>query len=405
MQRVRMSLPHFKLFGWEAEVVAVHPDFTDMGRDELLKESIPGDIKIHWVKAFNKKWTSKIGMGSIALRSLPFYKSKVNQLIKTGRYDLIYFSTTQFPVCILGAYWKRRFKIPYVVDMQDPWHSDYYKNKPKNQRPPKYWFSYRLNKYLEPFAIKSADGLISVSDRYIADLKQRYPEIAGIPAYTIPFGAFEPDIQIAAEHHAQFEHLLSEGSTNIVYAGRGGADMYKAITPLFLTLQRGLIDDPARFNRLRFYFIGTSYAPAGGGKATILPLAKSYNVQSLVVELPNRISYYHALFILQSADGLFIPGSDDAGYSASKLYPYLLLRKPVLAVFNKESPAIDILNEYGVRDVYNFNEVTSKDIIGYLHLVTDNPGAEIFYNSAAIEKYSAKNMTLMQCRLFNEITG
>ena len=92
-------------------------------------------IKIHQVKAFNKKWTSKFGLGSIALRSLWFYRKKVNQLLKKGHFDLIYFSTTQFPVCILGASWKKRFQIPYVIDMQDPWFSDYYENKPKEQRP------------------------------------------------------------------------------------------------------------------------------------------------------------------------------------------------------------------------------------------------------------------------------
>jgi hypothetical protein len=36
MQRVRMSLPYFKKSGWEAEVVAVSLEFTDMQTDELL---------------------------------------------------------------------------------------------------------------------------------------------------------------------------------------------------------------------------------------------------------------------------------------------------------------------------------------------------------------------------------
>jgi hypothetical protein len=77
----------------------------------------------------------------------------------------------------LGAYWKKKHGIPYVIDMQDPWHSDYYKNKPKAERPKKYWISYRLNKYFEPIAMKNVDGLISVSKAYIDTLKQRYPQL------------------------------------------------------------------------------------------------------------------------------------------------------------------------------------------------------------------------------------
>ena len=112
MQRVRMSLPYFNACEWEAEVVMVDERYSDMVTDELLLKSIPSAIKIHKVKAFNKKWTSKLGLGSIALRSLWFYKQKVNRLLKTGKYDLIYFSTTQFPVCVLGPYLKRNFKYP-----------------------------------------------------------------------------------------------------------------------------------------------------------------------------------------------------------------------------------------------------------------------------------------------------
>src|ERR1700761_6102280 len=154
MHRVRMSLPYFKQFGWEAEVVTVDESYSQITKDELLLQSVPPEITIHKVKALNKKVAARLGLGNIALRSLWFYRQKVNAILKEKKVDLVYFSTTQFPVCVLGAYWKRKFGIPYVIDMQDPWHSDYYKDKPKQQRPPKYWFSYRLNKYLEPKAMR-----------------------------------------------------------------------------------------------------------------------------------------------------------------------------------------------------------------------------------------------------------
>ena len=150
-----MSLPYFKQFDWEAEIVTVKSVYSDLVKDSLLIKSIPKDIKVHNVKALSKKWTSRFGLGSIALRSLWFYFTYVSKLLSSQHYDLIYFSTTQYPVCILGLYWKKRFKVPYVIDIQDPWHTDYYNNKPKSERPPKYWFSYRLNKLLEPIALKT----------------------------------------------------------------------------------------------------------------------------------------------------------------------------------------------------------------------------------------------------------
>lgn len=167
MQRIRMSLPFYCEAGWEAEVVTVDERYSDLPVDELLLQSLPADIKIHKVKALDKKWTAKLGLGSLALRSIWFYRKKVNKLLKQKHFDLVFFSTTQFPICILGSYWKRQFGVPYVIDMQDPWHSDYYLDKSKNQRPKKYWFSYRLHRYLEPIAMKHVSGLISVSKAYI----------------------------------------------------------------------------------------------------------------------------------------------------------------------------------------------------------------------------------------------
>ncbi|MBS1530098.1 MAG: glycosyltransferase, partial [Bacteroidetes bacterium] len=246
-----MSLPYFSQCGWDAEVVTIDPKYSEMPKDDLLLQSIPPGIKIHYVDAMNKGWTSKFGLGSIALRSLRFYRKKVNELLKKEHFDLIYFSTTQFPVCILGAYWKKRFGVPYVIDMQDPWHSDYYQNKPKDQRPKKYWFSYRLNKRLEPKAMRTVDGLISVSESYITTLKERYPEISHIPAETITFGAFEPDMEIAEKHKDSFPQLFDPPFVNIVYIGRGGTDMRSAITPLFMALRDGLDTHPGLFDKIR----------------------------------------------------------------------------------------------------------------------------------------------------------
>jgi hypothetical protein len=400
MQRVRMSLPYFAQNDWEAEVVMVDEAYTDIAQDPLLLKSIDQGLIIHRVKALKKNLTAKLGLGSIALRALWFYRRKVNALLTTKRYDLIYFSTTQFPVCILGAYWKKRFGVPYVIDMQDPWHSEYYQDKPKEQRPKKYWFSYRLNKYLEPVAMQAVGGLISVSDSYLADLKLRYQMIKNVPAATITFGAFAGDMQIAQANSAQFENLLAKDRINIVYVGRGGADMHKAVKPLFDALRQGLTADPEQYENIRLYFIGTSYAAKGQGVKTIWPLALQYQLERHVVEIPDRISYYHTLHVLQQADGLFVPGSDDPKYTASKIYPYLLTQRRLLAIFHPQSSAIKILREYGSAHTFDTQTVTQADVLDFLsHILAGD--RTVTYKAEAIEKYAASQMTKKQCELFN----
>ena len=410
MQRVRMSLPYFSQFDWEAEVVTVDPTFADMPKDELFVHNLPSDLVVHKVNAFSKKWTSKFGLGSIALRSYWFFRKYVNQLLKAEHFDLIYFSTTQFPLLVLGNYWKRRFNIPYVVDMQDPWYSTYYEDKPKNERPAKYWFSHRLNKSLEPKAMASVDGLIAVSQGYIDTLVQRYPRLKNIPKKVITFGAFPADFDLVKRSSDSFElsYPKQTGTINLVYVGRGGHDMKLALSILFSAFKKGLTERKQDFERLRFHFIGTSYAPQGEGIPTIAPLAVDFGLDQYVNEQTDRISFYQSIYSLINADALLIIGSDDPNYTASKIYPYILAEKPLLAFFHPQSSAAEIIRQCNAGIVVPLG-TAKEDTIAFtyaslLNIALGNSAAPTI-NWKAFESYTAAKMTKSQCELFDKIVN
>ncbi|WP_261382285.1 glycosyltransferase [Mucilaginibacter achroorhodeus] len=405
MHRVRMSLPYFKEYGWEATVVAVAPQYSEQSKDDLLEKSLPIDVPVHYVKAFDKKITAKLGLGSIAIRSLYYYYKKVNELLSRENFDLIYFSTTQFPVCVLGAVWKKKFAVPYVIDFQDPWFSTYYDDKPKSERPRKHWFSHRLNKYIEPIAVKNADGLISVSAKYIADLKARYPEVINIPTATVIFGASEIDRQIAFENQHRFPQLFDKRFRNLVYVGRGGHDMHKAINLVFEAVKQLFVTYPYYAKILKLHFIGTSYAPKGAGTLTIAPLAKQYGLSETVVEITDRVGYYEALAALDNADALFVPGSDDPAYVASKLLPFLFARKPLLAIFNSNSPAIELLTKFRIKDTYMFDKDKNieENVKNFLVSMIENANTVPDYPEDVTEAYSAKALTKKQTILFDQV--
>jgi hypothetical protein len=408
-QRIRMSLPYFKANGWQVEVITVNPKHSDINKDEFLLKSVPADIKIHQIEAFSKKWTSKFGLGSLALRSLWFYKKYVNQLLKKQHFDLIYLSTTQFPVCILGAYWKRKFNISYVIDMQDPWHSTYYEDKPKAEKPPKYWFSYRLNKYLEPIAMKKVDGIVSVSQGYVDTLKGRYKRINEIPIKVITFGAYQPDMDLVQANPTLFNQLytVDKAIFNLVYIGRGGEDMKEAVALLFSSFNQGLNENRELFSKLRIYFIGTSYAPAGKGQSSILPIAKTFALDNYVTEITDRVPFYDGINALLNSNALAIIGSNDKQYTASKLYPYILAKKPLIALFHPESSATNIIKTCKAGEVFSILDGSEENISNlkkYLELLLlEKIKVETDWNEFA--KYSAENMTKEQCELFNKVIG
>ena len=108
MQRVRMSLPYYAQYGWEAEVICVYEKYVEGFTDNNLSKTIPSNILVHRVKAWATKYTRKIGLGSLSIRSYFYFKKKGNQLLKEKKFDLVFFSTTMFHVCTLGKYWKSK---------------------------------------------------------------------------------------------------------------------------------------------------------------------------------------------------------------------------------------------------------------------------------------------------------
>lgn len=407
MHRIRHSVWYFEALGWKPTVMMVDESFVETSQDHLLLQTVPSNLELHKVKAFSTSWTRKLGLGALALRSLFFYFKLVNAIIKKNKPDLIYFSTTQFPVLVLGRYWKWRFKIPYIIDMQDPWHSDYYQDKPKHERPAKYWFSYRLNRCLEPIAMRGVDGIISVSQGYCDMLQKRYKNITPENCTVIPFGAFQKDFEIKVDSDAFFNS--SKNQINIRYIGRGGADMHTSLKIIFAAFCEGLKSNFDVFSQIRFEFIGTSYAANGKGIPSIMPLAFSFGLDEYVVEITDRMPYFEALNLLQSADILLIPGSDDPNYTASKLYPYIMAQKPILAVFSEKSSVVAILEQTNAGSFISFkSQPSQQELETYSHLLLQKwletlqklpfkPAT----NWKAFEPYTALEMTKKQVHFFD----
>ena len=384
MQRVRLVLPYLCKAGAEAVVLAIDPEQVAAPLDEWLQAGLPENVSVHRVKALGLLWGRISGLGTLGFRALRALKKAGDSLLRTGDIDLVYFSTTQFGVHILGPHWKRKYGIPFVMDYQDPWVSDYYRNHPEVPPPGgrfKYGIADWLNRRNEPRVLRECCGITSVSAAYPRQLRKRYPWLHVIDSgprpptsdprpptspsqllsTVLPFPGDCRDFdRVRQENISQRVFDPHDGKRHWVYVGRGGEDMAFAVRALFSALAalRPLTSD------IRLHFIGTSYAAAGAGRPTIEPLAAEFGLRQQVEEYPDRIPYSEALRCLLDAEALFVPGSDDPAYTASKIYPYLLTGKPLLAIFHESSSVTSLIREAGGGIVVPFGGKETTEQLG-----------------------------------------
>ncbi len=407
-----MSLPYFKQFGWDAHVLAIQPDCIEGGvKDPYLSKTVPSDIPVTYAKALPVRHTRRIGLGSLGLRSFPYLLQAGDRLLQQHKFDLVFFSSTVFTSMALGPRWKKKFGVPYVLDFQDPWLSDYYK-QPGAGSPPggrlKYGFSQFQAKRLEPKAVTQSSHIISVSPAYPKTLQQRYPALDSDRFTVLPFGAPETDFELLRS--LQIKQKIfdpNDGKRHWVYVGRGGADMALAVRSLFSGIQVARQQNPEQWQSVQLHFVGTSYAPKELAAKTVEPIAKEFGIADLVDEYPYRIPYFEALQVLADSDAILLIGSNDASYTASKLYPCVLAQKPIFALFHQQSSVLPILKACKAGNAVAFSESSQPDTllsevttqIEWLLSLPRRYQPDI--NWPAFEPYTAIEMTRKQCMVFD----
>lgn len=346
-----MLLPFFRENGWQAQVLAVSPEQVAAQAEPWLVAALPADVPVHRANALGLAWSRLPGLGTLGLRALPAMALAGDRLLAAGGFDLVYFSTTVFEVHILGPRWKRKFGVPFVMDYQDPWVNDYYAAHPEVAPPGgrlKYSLANGLHRWMEPRVLRECAGMTSVSPEYPKQLARRYPWVERMPCLVQAFPGAQRDFdRLAGTMPVPGATGIdfSDGRVHWAYVGRGGADMAKAMRGIFRSLRDHAPETLKR--RLKVHLIGTSYAPVGRGIESLAPLAAEFGLRDLVDERPGRIPYSETLAVLRKADALIVPGSDDAAYTASKIYPYLLAGRPLLAVFHENSSVVDLIGRVG----------------------------------------------------------
>ncbi|WP_187260565.1 glycosyltransferase family protein [Pontibacter beigongshangensis] len=385
VQRVRLITNYLHQFGWEPTILTVNSKFyEEETSSDLIKIANP-NIKVEYVDA---KKSSKIRLyGDIALRAFGNLKRKAIEIVKEQNIDFIWTPIPPFYTALIARSVHDATGVPYAIDYIDPWVHEF---PGSNNLFSRAKLATLVANILEPIAVKKVSVFTGVSEAYFLPVLKRNPKLKDVAFCGMPYGFDSNDYKVKPDN----TELMWDGRDEVipfVYAGAFLPNAHYFLNTLFEIISElrksGELD-----NRIRFYFVGTSYTSL----KSIQDYANENGIEDIVTENRERISYLEVLNNLSCAAGVLAIGSTEPHYTASKIFQSVLSSKPVFAVFHHLSTVVKILkdtnaDQYLVKyiDSESKEQLRKKMKNSFISFINTSKGWHPRFE--ALDQYSAKN--------------
>jgi hypothetical protein len=331
--------------------VTVDPAGYEGRLDPGLLSLVPPGLRVIRCPAWPVRWTRPLGIGDLGLRAYVPMRRACTDLLERERFDALFITIYPTYPALLGPGLKRRFGLRFVLDYQDPWvgaWGDTVGGGVDGQADWKSRATRRLAGWLEPRAVQAADAITAVSSGTFQSVVDRYGASAPADCAVLPIGGEPADFEILRHMSVNNPYFdRNDGLCHVSYVGTLlplGAETLSAVLEAVALLKGRRAD---LYARLRLHFFGTSNQTAGEPVGRVKPIAESIGVADCVSEVPVRVPYLDALRIQLDSHVLLLLGSSERHYTASKLYPALLAKRPLLAVYHEASSVVVTLNRVG----------------------------------------------------------
>jgi hypothetical protein len=174
-----------------------------------------------------------------------------------------------------------------------------------------------------------------------------------IPIRTFPIGIDYDDLSVAKEFGENYLQL-HENSIEIVYLGTITKEMMPSLEIILEAIRKFNFQDIKK--KIHFTLIGTSANIEGVDTLGINELIKEKDLENFVIHKAGRISYLDSIHTMQYANALFLIGTNEPHYTASKIFPYWISGTSIIGLFHKESEIVNLSNKIGGVKLVTYND-------------------------------------------------
>ena len=263
---------------------------------------------------------------------------------------------------------KKKLGIPWIADFRDPMH-------PSADAAPKT----SVYSLLEAFFFNNADAVIANTDAVAKLWGKRYP--GHREKIHVIWNGFDPDDAVSAAPIPQrkFKQIVHVGE---LYAGRHPG-------PILASMQRLVARGALAPDSLRLSLIG----PSSDAAIPDIDLLRQLARAGMVEYVPSQIPQDQARLVACQADALLLLQPQSGLHLPAKIFEYIRIGRPVLALVRRDSPSEHILSRCGIvhRAIYPDDPPEEVDwkMIEFLALPSD----PVAPNNWFVEQFDAYRQT------------
>jgi len=293
---------------------------------ERLKDKTSDGAFLHKIKVGTRIVLSKVIPNPLA-KWQKSTLSKLKQVHSQNAFDCIISSYSPQEAHLVAIDFKKEFpKVPWIADMRDEMAANpYLDSKTKNLL---LSIEYQINEY--------ADALTTVSEPILLDFKKSMPNIR-----------FFEEIRNGFNH--QFKRDLNAEQRNEIFTLGYFGTFYGAIKPNFLFNALIEIKSQKLFDfELRLVGVHSNF---------IIPKEIKDNITVF-----EKVSYAKSIEQMAetSCNILLIPKGKRKGVFTGKLFDYISVQKPVIALVDSEDVAAKLIRDFDCGYVAEFSDIEAN---------------------------------------------
>ncbi|CAN5335685.1 glycosyltransferase family 4 protein [soil metagenome] len=309
-----------------------------------------------------------------------FAFKKCCEIIERENIDAIITTSPPHSTQLVGLKLKKKYNLPWLADLRDPWTGIYYYEKLLLTK-----FSKRRDAKMELKVLESADGIVVVSNDIRQNLISKSKNLQTEKFHVIPNGFDQDDFdKVSAEEKTKDFVISYTGTLTVDYRLEGFLSAIKIII--------------AENKSIRFQITGSM-------PHTIKE--KIENIAGEKVIFKSHVSHHEAIAQMKSADLLLLVIPDakgNKGILTGKLFEYLSSEKPILCIGPENGDAAKIISDCSAGKSFLY-----EDADGIRSFIESNfedwktTGKTKGGETSIIKKFSRENQAEEMLEIINRI--